>query len=69
MTLIVHWFEVNGINHELIDDFEYDNHGQPIVPNNNFALVDVHGIQHHIRHRDNLPPLISVENGITNYYW
>ena len=69
MASIVHWVETNGVNYELVDDFKYDTHGHPIVPNNDFAWVDIHGIQHHMRPRDTLPPLVFLENGITNYYW
>ena len=63
---IFHWLCVGDDNIQLVDDFKYDNIG-PILPDENFAWVDIYGIQHDMKRE--VPPLMSVDGDNIHYYW
>ena len=65
-----HWVIHDNSTSILVDDFQYDNNNQVIIPDNNYSWVDIYGITHQMEPRDGMPPLINIDaNGVTNYYW
>ena len=65
MVKIIHWINDNI----LVDDFEYDLDGYPIIPDSNFKWIDEYGIEHIMFPRDELPPLFEIKENIIHYFW
>jgi hypothetical protein len=54
----------------LINNFRYDNEGEPLTPNIDHNWIDIDGNHHQIDPRDGLPPLFTINNnGSRVYIW
>ena len=53
----------------IIDNFQYNNNNEIIVPNNDFIVYDINNNSYNIEDRDGMPPLLEIIDGINNYYW
>jgi hypothetical protein len=70
ITNNVHWICDNSDKHiKLVDNFQYDNDGYPIVPNNDFIWIDIEGNVYNMHNRENMPPMLIEEDDVRNYYW
>ena len=54
----------------LVNNFNYDDQGEPVTPNDNHIWVDIDGNHHQMNPRDGLPPLFTINNnGSRVYIW
>lgn len=66
---IIHWINYENNPTQLIDEFQYDNHNKPIIPDDNFLWIDIHNVQHTMYQRDGMPPLVFDKQNTINYVW
>jgi hypothetical protein len=69
INTIIHWINNDNDLIKLVDNFQYDNYSNPIIPNDNFLWIDINNIQHTMFQRDGMPPLIFIEDTNINYIW
>jgi len=69
--LIIHLLSISNDRYiVLINNFRYDNEGEPLTPNIDHNWIDIDGNHHQIDPRDGLPPLFTINNnGSRVYIW
>ena len=68
-VFIIHWINYQNNLVQLIDNFQYDEDNNPIIPDNNFVWIDINNVKHIMYDRDGMSPLVYNESNIINYFW
>jgi len=69
ITTIIHWIFHKNNPIQLNDEFQYDYHNNPIIPDDNFLWIDINDVQHTMYQRDGMPPLVYYGENTINYLW
>jgi len=65
-----HFLNVGNGNYiQLVDNFDYTENMEPIIPSDQHVWIDINGNHYNVVPRNDMPSLFEIDRGVCIYYW